>query len=251
MEYDSLAKRIRVHALRMTHKAKSSHIGSNLSIADILAELYGGILKDGDKFILSKGHACAAVYAVLAERGFFPIEWLDTFCQNDSLLAGHITHYVPGVEASTGSLGHGLSIGCGMALATKQKVYVLLGDGDCNEGSTWEAAMFASHHKLDNLVVVVDYNKLQALGFTKDILELDKLSEKWRSFGFFTMEVDGHDLFKLNSAFQLIPFIVGKPNCIISHTIKGKGVSFMENKVEWHYKYPDEEELKLALEKLK
>lgn len=254
---EKLARKIREHVLRMTHNAKCSHVGSCLSIADILAVLYGEVMnvkshnpdwEDRDRFILSKGHACAAVYAVLAECGFFPLEWLDTFYQNGSLLSGHISHHVPGVEASTGSLGQGLSIGCGMALATKQKVFVLLGDGDCNEGSTWEAAMFASHHCLANLVAIVDYNKLQALGKTRDVLDLVSLRAKWLAFGWNTVEINGHDLQELKDELEVKVDI--QPHCIIAHTIKGKGVSFIENQIEWHYKYPDDEVLKLALGEL-
>jgi len=259
LQIEALAKRIRVHVLEMTHKAQSSHVGSCLSIADILAVLYSKIMnvrpqepdwEGRDKFILSKGHACAALYAVLAERGFFPMEGLNNYYQKGSLLSGHISHYVPGVEASTGSLGHGLSIGCGMALATESKVYVLLSDGDCNEGSTWEAVMFAKQHKLDNLVAIVDYNKLQAMGKTRDIIDLDPLANKWRSFGWSVGEVDGHNIGHLEHILKFIPRETGKPSCIIAHTVKGKGVNFMCNKVEWHYKYPNDEELRKALEEL-
>lgn len=268
--YEELATKIRVHALRMTHNAQSSHIGSCLSIADILAVLYGGVLnvkpeepnwENRDRFILSKGHACAVVYAVLAECGFFPLEWLDSFYQNGSELSGHISHKVSGVEVSTGSLGHGLSIGCGMALAGKRdnkayRVFVLLSEGDCDEGSTWEAAMFASHHKLDNLVVIIDYNKLQALGQVEDILRLEPLADKWRSFGWSVVEIDGHNYDEIYRALRSVsfifePFRFKQPTCIIVHTIKGKGVSFMENQVAWHYKFPNDEELMRALEEIK
>ncbi len=256
-EYRELATKIRRHALRMTHEAGSSHIGSNLSIADILAVLYDGVLnvkpdqpdwECRDRFILSKGHACAAVYAVLAECGFFPMERLNTFYQNDSLLSGHINHFLPGVEASTGSLGHGLSIGCGMAFSLLHKVYVLMSDGDCDEGATWEAAMFAGHHKLGNLVAIIDYNRMQALGDAGLILDLTPLSDKWLAFNWAVQEVDGHDHEQIKSALHNLT--LGKPNCIVAHTIKGKGVSFMENKVEWHYKHPNDEELQLALSEL-
>ncbi len=253
-----LATKIRTHALEMTHKAQSSHIGSCLSIADILAVLYGKVLnvrpeqpdwEGRDRFILSKGHACAILYAVLAECGFFPVKMLDTFYQNGSLLLGHINHYVKGIEASTGSLGHGLSIGCGMALAIKQKVYVLLSDGDCNEGSTWEAVMFASHHHLDNLIAIVDYNQSQALGRTRDILDLKPLAEKWESFGWQVQEIDGHDIYAIKKALLNCQDYT-KPSCIIAHTIKGKGISFMENNIEFHYRYPNDEELRQALKEL-
>ncbi len=255
---NDLATKIRSHVLRMTHKAQCSHVGSCLSMADILAVLYGEVLnvrpeqpdwEGRDRFILSKGHACAAVYAVLAEKGFFPADLLEGFYQSGSLLSGHISHYVPGVEASAGSLGLGLSIGCGMALAIKQKVYVLLGDGDCNEGSTWEAAMFASHHRLANLIAIVDYNKMQALGTTESVLNLASLKDKWLAFNWAVQEIDGHNLEQIKLALECV--LTGKPNCIIAHTVKGKGVSWIENRVEWHYKYPNEEELKQALEELR
>ncbi len=265
MNSQELAVKIRRHVLEMTHKAQSSHVGSCLSIADILAVLYSGILnidskdpkwEDRDRFILSKGHACAAVYAVLAERGYFPIEWLNAFYRKGSELAGHISHKVAGVEVSTGSLGHGLSIGCGMALAAKRdkkfyRVFVLLSDGDCDEGSTWEAIMLAYHHGLDNLVAIVDYNKLQAMGYTKNILELEPLAMKWAAFGWRVKEIDGHDHNQIERALGCIPFESRRPSCLIAHTIKGKGVSFMENQVAWHYKYPDDEAQHQALEELK
>lgn len=261
----TLAKAIRAHALRMTHKANASHIGTCLSIADILAVLYQGILQidpkrpewpDRDRFILSKGHGCAALYAVLAERGFFPKEWLETYCLDGGKLAGHITsHGVPGVEVSTGSLGHGLPIGCGMALAGKRdgrsyRVFVLLSDGDCEEGSTWEAVLFAPHHHVDNLIAIVDHNKVQAFGMVKEVLNLAPLAEKWRAFGWSVREMDGHDLRQIENALASVPFEPGRPSCIIAHTIKGKGVSFMENQVAWHYKSPNDEQLRQALTEL-
>lgn len=261
----TLATQIRAHVLRMSHQAKSSHVGTCLSIADILAVLYSGILQVApsrpdwpkrDRFILSKGHGCAAVYAVLAEKGFFPIEWLDTYQDDGSRLTRHITHYgTPGVEASTGSLGHGLSIGCGMALAGKQgghhyRIFVLLSDGECDEGSTWEAALFAPHHHLDNIIAIVDYNKIQSLGAVKEVLDLEPLAEKWRSFGWAVQEISGHDFEQIENVLRSVPFETGRPSCIIAHTVKGKGVSFMENQVAWHYKPPDNEELLQALAEL-
>lgn len=259
MDSKELANKIRIHALEMTHNAKSSHIGSCLSIADILAVLYNEVLninpsqpswQERDKFILSKGHACAIVYAVLAECGFFSTEELNNFYRNGSPFSGHISHHVPGVEVSTGSLGNGLSIGCGMALTKSQNIYVLLGDGECNEGQVWEAAMFASHHCLDNLIAIVDYNKLQALGEMKDILDLEPFAEKWRAFGWQTEEIDGHNYIEIRNSLQHCKYSL-QPSCIIAHTTKGMGVSFMENKVEWHYKYPNEEELEMALKELR
>lgn len=259
-----LAKSIRVHALTMVHKANASHIGSCLSIADILAVLYSKILRidlsnlawpERDRFILSKGHAAAILYAVLAEKGFFPKEWLDAYCQDGSKLTGHISHYVPGVEVSTGSLGHGLPIGCGMALAGKRdgrpyRVFVLLSDGELDEGSTWESILFASHHRLDNLVAIVDYNKIQSFGTVKEVLDLEPLAEKWRAFKWSAREIDGHNCNQIEEALTGVPFEQGKPSVIIAHTIKGKGVSFMENKLEWHYKAPNLEELKQAIKEL-
>jgi transketolase len=263
--YGRLATRIRCHVLRMTHRAKSSHVGSSLSAADLLAVLYSGILRirpsqpdweDRDRFILSKGHGAAAVYAVLAERGFFPLDWLDTFYLDGSPLAGHITHTgVPGVDASTGSLGHGLSIACGMALVGKRdqwpyRVFAILSDGECDEGSTWEAVLFAAHHRLDNLVAMVDYNKIQSLGRVEEVLNLEPFGEKWRSFGWSVRQINGHNLEEIERTLRAVPFEAGRPSCVIAHTVKGKGVSFMEDKVLWHYRPPNDEELRRALAEL-
>ncbi|MBT4513000.1 MAG: transketolase [Chloroflexi bacterium] len=262
--YKAFATQIRAHVLRMTHRAKSSHIGGCFSIADLLAVLYNGILQvdhtqpnmpDRDRFIISKGHVAAAVYATLAERGFFPLEWLDTFYQDGSHLPGHVTYGVPGAEASTGSLGHGLSISCGIALAGKRdnrsyRVFTLLGDGECDEGSIWEAALFAPHHHLDNLVAIIDYNKIQSFGMVKEVLDLDPLAEKWRAFGWAVKEIDGHDINQIENSLQNVPFEPEQPSCIIAHTIKGKGISFMENQLAWHYRHPNDEELQQALAEL-
>ena len=259
-----LAKNIRAHALRMVHKANASHIGSSLSAADILAVLYSGILRidparpdwpDRDRFILSKGHGAAAAYAVLAERGFFPTEWLDTYCQDGSQLGGHITCGVPGVEVSTGSLGHGLPIGCGMALAGKRdglkyRVFVLLSDGECDEGSTWEAVLFAAHHHLDNLAVIVDYNRIQAFGRVAEVLDLEPLSNKWRAFNWAVREIDGHNHGQIEDTLKCVPWEPNRPSCVIASTIKSKGVSFMENQIAWHYKSPNDEQLRQALAEL-
>jgi transketolase len=260
----TLAYWIRRRTLDMIHRAHSSHIGSCFSVAELLAVLYGAVLKidpsdpsrsDRDRFILSKGHACAALYATLAERGFFPVTWLDTFYQNGSLLSGHATTGVPGIELSTGSLGHGLSVGAGMALAAqlndeKYRVFVLMSDGECDEGSNWEAILFAPNHKLDNLVAIVDYNKVQSLGTVEEVMSLDPLAEKWRSFGWGVREVDGHDVNQVYTALAEVPFEPGRPSCLIAHTVKGKGVSFMEGKVLWHYRSPQGEEYQLALAEL-
>lgn len=234
-------------------------------MADILAVLYGSVLRvdpaepkwsERDRFILSKGHAAAGYYAALSERGFFPLEWLDRFCGNGQPLAGHVTAKgVPGVELSTGSLGHGLSVGCGMALAAKRgggdwRCFVVLSDGECDEGSVWEAALFAPHHGLDNLVAVIDYNKIQSLGAVSEVLDLEPLADKWCACNWAVEEVDGHDVAALEWALTHIPATAGKPTAVIAHTVKGKGVSFMENKLEWHYRSPDDEQLLSALAEL-
>ena len=261
----NLATRIRAQVLEMTHRAKSSHVGSSLSIADLLAVLYGNILNinpkepnwaERDRLILSKGHACVGLYAVLAEVGYFPLEDLKAYYQNGSYLAGHITHTsVPGVEVSTGSLGHGLSIACGMALAGKQdgkdyRVFTILSDGECDEGSIWEAVLFAPHHRLDNLIAIVDYNKIQSIGRVEEVLDLEPFADKWKAFGWSVKEIDGHNIEEIQKTFGRVPFKSGRPSCIIAHTIKGKGVSFMEDKLAWHYQQPDAEQLKLALMEL-
>lgn len=260
-----IARRIRRHCIEMTHRANASHVGSSLSVADLLAILYGRILRldpsqpswaDRDRFILSKGHGCAALYAALAERGFFPVDWLETYYRDGSPLAGHATHKnIPGVEVSTGSLGHGLPIATGMALAAKRdcrsySIFCLLSDGECDEGSVWEAALFAPQHKLDNLVAMVDYNKIQSFGRVKEVIDLDPLAAKWTAFGWAAREIDGHDLSAIEIALNQVPFEPGKPSCIIAHTIKGKGVSFMEDKLLWHYRSPKGEEFQAALAEL-
>lgn len=234
-------------------------------MADLLAVLYNGILRvdsrqpdwpERDRFILSKGHACAALYAALAERGFFPHAWLDDFYQDGARLAGHATHVnVPGVEISTGSLGHGLPIGCGMALAAKRdraayRVFVMLSDGECDEGSNWEAALFAPHHRLDNLTVIIDYNKIQSLGTVTEVLNLEPFADKWRAFGWEVREIDGHNLQDIETAFSDLPAKPGKPTCVLAHTTKGRGVSFMEDKLLWHYRSPNQEEMSAAISEL-
>jgi len=261
----ALARKIRIGVLKVTSRAKSSHIGTSFSMAELLAVLYGGILHfdpqrpdwpQRDRFILSKGHGCAGLYVVLAEAGFFPKKWLEDFCLDGSKLAGHITHRgVPGVEVSTGSLGHGLSIASGMALVAKRdnypyRVVTLLSDGECDEGSTWEAILFAGHHGLDNLTALVDYNKIQSLGTVAEVLNLEPLGKKWESFGWAVAEIDGHDLDQIHGALSQVPFEVGKPSCIVAHTVKGKGVSFMENKLLWHYRSASGEEYVQAMAEL-
>lgn len=265
MDTEAFAKKIRRHVLRMTSLGGSSHIGAILSMTDLVAVLYGGILRidplnpkwlERDRFILSKGHAGAAIYAALAERGFFNINILNEHYQNGSILSGHISHKgVPGVEISTGSLGHGLSIGSGMAYSAKldkqlHRVYVLMSDGECDEGSNWEAILFAAHHGLDNLVVIVDYNKLQSIGPVSETLALEPFADKWRSFGWSVKEIDGHNHAEISGTLAMIPFDNGKPNCIIAHTTKGKGVSFMENSVLWHYRTARGEEYDAALKEI-
>jgi len=259
-----VAQNIRRSALQMVHRAGSSHIGGCLSSSDLLAHLYTEFLlidpnrpawPGRDRFILSKGHSAAAAYSILAELGFFSKEKLKDYCQDGTELPGHIHHSVPGVEVSTGSLGHGLSIGLGMALylkrtGTESRVAVLLSDGDCNEGSTWEAALMAPHLELDNLLVIIDHNKLQAFGRTGEVLPLQSLAEKWRAFRWAVREIDGHNHNEISACLGDFPFEEGKPSIIVAHTIKGKGVSFMEDQLLWHYKSPDDEQLRQALAEL-
>ncbi len=264
-EYREIAKQIRREILSMAYKSKSPHIGSSLSIVEILVALYFKCLsispdapqdEGRDRFILSKGHGCPALYATLAYRGVFSKEILSGFAVNGGTLEQHPSRDIKrGIEVSTGSLGHGLSIGVGMALAAKYnranyRVIALLSDGEMNEGSVWEAAMFAAHHKLDNLIAIVDYNELQALGRTNEVVNLEPLAGKWHSFGWGVQEIDGHSFKEIINIFQKIPFRQQKPSVIIAHTIKGKGVSFMEGKLLWHYRHPDDEEYKRALEEL-
>jgi len=260
----NLARRIRIHALRMTSAGGGSHIAAVLSCADILAVLYGGILRADpaapasplrDRFVLSKGHAGAGLYAALAERGFFPVEQLLTHYQDGSQLSGHVSHKLPGVDVSTGSLGHGLSIAAGMAYAAKlggahHRVFCLLSDGECDEGSTWEAALFAAHHKLSNLVAIVDYNRIQGIAPVGDVLDLAPFADKWSAFGWAVKEVDGHDHKALSAALDSRSSGSPKPSCILAHTTKGKGVSFMENTVLWHYRVPRGAEFDAALAEL-
>ena len=264
-ETAALARRIRVNAVGMTGAGKSSHVGSVLSMADILAVLYGAVLRvdpgnpswpDRDRFILSKGHAGAGVYAVLAECGFFDMAELAYHCRDGSVFSGHVSHKgVPGVELSTGSLGHGLSVGAGMAYGAmldgrQHHVVVLMSDGECDEGSVWEAAMFAAHHRLDNLIAVVDYNKIQSLDTVARTLALEPFADKWRAFGWRCVEVDGHDHAALLDVFSRLSPGVGQPTCVLAHTVKGKGVSFMEHQVLWHYRSPQGEEREAALREL-
>lgn len=251
---EQLAWLIRRHGIEMTHLSGGSHLGAILSVADIMAVLYADILRynpqnpewDGrDRFILSKGHAGASVYAALAESGFFPIDELKTHYQNGSRLSGHVSHHLPGVDLSTGSLGHGLGVGAGMAYALKKdgksnRVFVVLGDGECNEGSIWEAALFANHFRLNNLIAIVDHNHMQSLDFNENTLEIEKFGDKWHSFGWDVIEIDGNNHGQLKEAFAkaLVEYECHKPTIIIANTIKGKGVSFMQNDILWHYRFP-------------
>lgn len=259
---DVLAKRIRQSVLKMTSLGGSSHVGSCLSIADILGVLYGRVLSvdpnnpnwvDRDYFILSKGHAGAAVYAALAHSGFFPVSQLDQHYTNGSVMSGHISHKgVPGVELSTGSLGQGLGVAAGLAYGflscnRSNHTYVVMSDGECDEGSIWEAALFAGHHKLSNLTAVIDYNKLQSIKTTEETLALEPFGAKWESFGWNVVELDGHDHDALLAGFEVVS---QAPKVLICHTTKGKGVSFMENKVEWHYRSPSNVDLVNALSEL-
>ena len=256
MTSQQLAWLIRRHGIEMTHLSVGGHIGAIMSVADIIAVLYTDILKfnpekpkwDGrDRFILSKGHAGAAVYAALAELGFFPVEELKTHYANGRRLSGHVYHHLPGVDFSTGSLGHGLSAGCGMAYAMKKdgkgnRVFVVIGDGECNEGSVWEAAMFANHFRLNNLVAIVDRNHMQSLDFTENTIELEDFVAKWKAFGWNVVDVEnGNNHDELKKAFRTAEEngkTANKPTVIIANTIKGFGVSFMQNDILWHYRYP-------------
>lgn len=256
---NNITKSIRKSILHMVHYSQSSHVGTCLSCVEILYALYFSVMKidpqtplfhNRDKFILSKGHGSAALYATLAERGYFPKDYLNHFYVDGGILPGHVDMMaVPGLEVSAGSLGHGLSIGVGMAIANRQmhnpgRIFVLLGDGECNEGSVWEAVMLASQLKLTNMTAIVDYNQLQGFGRNSEILNQDNLRERWESFGWEAYQIDGHDVEAvtnlLNQAHQA-------PKVIVAQTIKGKGVSFMEDRLEWHYKSPNDEQFEQAV----
>ncbi len=248
------AAEIRKLVLDMIFHAGSGHIGGSLSAAEILVSLYYGTMRvdptnptwpERDRFILSKGHSVEVYYAVLADLGFFPREELDTFCQFGSRLIGHTNTKVPGVEHNTGSLGHGLSVGMGMALGAKRahslsRVFVLMGDGELTEGSVWEAAMAAAHYKLDNLTAIIDRNGLQISGPTENVMQLEPLADKWRAFGWHVTEVSGHDFDELVAALNAEK--LGKPHLVLAKTTKGKGISFIENQAHWHHGVPSEEQ---------
>lgn len=253
MTSKELAWKIRRHAVEMTHLSGGSHIGAILSVADIIGVLYTDVMQfdasnpkwdKRDRFILSKGHAGASIYAALAENEFFPVEELKTHYQNGSRLSGHVSHHLPGIDFSTGSLGHGLSAAAGMALGAKQdckehRVFAVLGDGECDEGSVWEAALFANNFRLNNLVAIIDYNHMQSLDYCENTLEFGNFADKWRAFGWDVCEVDGHDHDALREALSKNENRT-KPLAVIAHTIKGKGVSFMQEDILWHYRFPHE-----------
>ncbi|WP_061808968.1 transketolase [Rossellomorea vietnamensis] len=262
-----LAWKIRRHGIEMTHISKGSHIGAILSVTDIIAVLYNDIanidpqnpkMPERDRIILSKGHAGAAIYAALAEKGFFDVEELKTHYADGSRLSGHVSHKgIPGVEFSTGSLGHGLSVAAGMAYGAKKdqknhNVFVILGDGECDEGSVWEAALMANHYRLNNLVAVIDHNKMQSLDFCENTIELSPFADKWKAFGWNVIDIDGHSHDEIRDAYNQAISSENKPTVIIANTIKGKGISFMENNILWHYRFPHEgEEYDSAVAELK
>ncbi len=259
-----LSKEIRKESLKMVSCAKASHIGGALSMADLLAVLYEEIINltpanindsDRDRFLLSKGHACTGLYATLALKDFFPLNELKNYSANDSLLLSHTSHKVNGVELSTGSLGHALPVACGIALAAKRKnrtfrIYCMLSDGELDEGSNWEAILFAPQHKLDNLTLIVDYNKIQSFGSVKEVLDLNPLNKKFEAFNWDVIEINGHDHDEIKDAFMKAVKNKNKPTVIIAHTVKGKGVSFMENELLWHYRSPSEQQLAEAIKEI-
>jgi transketolase len=250
-ELDERSKYLRRLVVRGLEGGGRGHVGSSMSLIEIIRVLYDDVLRyrpkepkwrERDRMILSKGHGCLALYVLLADKGFIGLETLDTFCRRDSILGGHPeAGKIPGVEASTGALGHGLSVGVGMALAARMqrrdsRVFVLMGDGEINEGSVWEAALCAGKHRLSNLTALIDYNKIQSAGPTREIQDLEPLADKWRAFGFAPVEVDGHDVTALRNLFRRLPLAGDKPTAIICHTVKGKGIPFAENDPNWHHK---------------
>jgi len=251
---NKIIKNIRINILKLTHKAKSSHIGSCLSVVEILAVLYNKVLKKKDRFILSKGHAALALYCTLFEKKLISSKILNSFGSNKTILMSHVSHKVNGVEFSTGSLGHGLPVAVGKALKFKinnenNKVFIVISDGEINEGTTWESLLFASHHKLNNLTIIIDFNKIQSMDFVNKVINIEPLKEKLISFGCNVYQINGHDLSAIHKA--LLKKNNKKPKVIIANTIKGKGISFMENNNLWHYKNPNLQELNNALNEIK
>jgi len=258
------AAQIRMDLLRMIHGAKAGHTGGSLSNTDILTVLYYRIMRidprnpkweERDRFVASKGHSVESLWCILADLGFFPKEELATYNQFGTRLIGHPNNKVPGIEMNTGALGHGLAISVGMALAAKRdgksyRVFCLMGDGEQAEGSIWEAAMAGSHYQLDNLIGIIDRNKLQISGNTEDVMGLEPLEEKWKAFGWKVVSVDGHDIEALIRVFESLPAERGKPTLVMANTVKGKGVSFAENAAHWHHHVPDDRQLELALAEL-
>jgi transketolase len=258
------AAEIRMELLTMIYEARTGHTGGSLSSTDILTVLYYKVMnvdptnpkwKNRDRYIQSKGHSVEALWAILADKGFFPKDELRTFSQFGSRLIGHPNNKVPGIEMNTGALGHGLPISVGMAVAAKMdgksyKVYTLMGDGEQAEGSVWEGAMAASQYKLDNLVAIIDRNRLQITGSTEDVMGLEPLGAKWRSFGWEVVEVDGNDIEQLVEVLSSTPRVAGKPTLVVANTVKGKGVSIAENQVGWHHRVPTKEEFDLAIQEL-
>jgi len=251
-----IIKNIRINILKKTFQAQSSHIGSCFSIVELLSVLYFKKLKKNDTFILSKGHAALALYCLLYERKMLSKSELDNYGKNNSNLMAHASHRVNGIEFSTGSLGHGLPYAVGKALGekknkSKNNVYVLISDGELNEGTTWESFLFASFHKLNNLFIIIDYNKIQSLDFVKNVMKIEPLEKKLTSFNLNVKKINGHDVSQIDSAINQLNKQNDKPNIIIANTVKGKGVGFMENTILWHYKSPSNEQLELALNELK
>ncbi len=264
-ELESLAKKIRARLVVMSHRTGAAHLGGALSCVDIIVACYWALMNvdpqkafdpGRDRLIFSKGHAIATLYVALAMKGFYPEELLDSYAQCGSKLAEHPAPYcVPGLEVATGSLGHGLPVGLGMAMAgainhVPYDVFVVMSDGECNEGSVWEAAMLAPARSIENLVVFVDYNRWQATGRSEEIMALPSLRQKWEAFGWNAYDVDGHDIRALVEAVRQAPHGDGKPVAVVAHTVKGKGVSFMEDDNNWHYRIPNEEEVQKALKEL-
>ncbi|MFL2705030.1 MAG: transketolase [Gammaproteobacteria bacterium] len=266
MKSVQLAQKVRLKALELCYKKNASHLGGSLSIADVLAVLYSGFLeidpkdpdnRSRDRLFYGKGHACTALYAVLDECGFLrDYNLVEDFIKDGTFFTAHVSHHLPGIELSTGSLGHALGVACGVSKALKLKgqknhVFSIVSDGELDEGSTWEALLFASHHKLNNLTIIVDFNKIQSFGNVEDVLNLEPLKSKMDSFGFECLDIDGHSHKEISSSLKYAKSERAKPLVILANTIKGKGVSFMENKLLWHYKSPDKKQYEQAIREIK